>query len=325
MNEAASLIRDCFKGALLGTAVGDALGMPVEGWHCEDIKMRYGVLEDMADARAGKGRYTDDTEMMIALAESLLKKRNIDKSHLAKSFLDNFHEWRGYGPGTKRVLHLILDGLDINQAAVSVFPGGSFGNGAVMRVAPIALAYLRCSDSLKQAAYAQSEVTHFHPVACEGAYLQAYVIRQLIKIRQESTRLEPREFLAQLSDSVSKDMEIFYKVLKEIGRLLRKIPEEREVIEVLGNDVTTLRSWPTALYAFFSHWSSFEQAVIYAVNLGGDSDTIGAMTGALAGAFHGASAIPEQWLNDLEDGEKGRTYIASLAEQLFYCSEEAEG
>jgi len=83
--------------------------------------------------------------------------------------------------GTRRVLCLIFDGVDLNQAAVSVFPGGSFGNGSVMRAAPIALAYVRCSDILKQAAYAQSEVTHFHPLACEGAYLQAHAIRQLIK------------------------------------------------------------------------------------------------------------------------------------------------
>ena len=97
MDYKTSLLQDCFKGALLGTAVGDALGMPVEGWHPEDIRMKYGVLENMVDARAGKGRYTDDTEMMIALAESLIEKRSIDKAHLAKCFLSNFHEWRGYG------------------------------------------------------------------------------------------------------------------------------------------------------------------------------------------------------------------------------------
>ena len=317
MDSSSSVICDSFKGALLGTAAGDALGMPVEGWQHKDIIFKYGILENMVEAGAGRGTYTDDTEMMIALAESLIRKGKVDKNDLARSFLDNFHEWRGYGPGMRRVLDLLRKGANMDEAALTVFPGGSYGNGSVMRVAPIGLFYWDEPDLLRQAAYEQSRVTHYHPLACEGAYLQARAIGMVIEKRQEIYNFDALEVLSKLFDSVSKDARVFYRALKDVKMLLKKFPDENEVIRVLGNDATVLHSWPTALYSFLSHSGSFEDALVYAVNLGGDSDTIGAMTGALAGAFHGASSIPERWVNALEDGEKGCLYISSLAELLF--------
>ena len=83
---------------------------------------------------------------------------------------------------------------------------------------------------------------------------------------------------------------------------------------VLG---TALGSVPTALYCFLCEPQSFEDAVAFAVNLGGESDSIGAMTGAIAGAYHGAAAIPERWLDGLERGPKGRDHLERLAELLF--------
>ncbi len=317
MNMARVVTLDCFKGALLGTAAGDALGMPVEGWTAEQIKYQYGVLEDMVDSRAGRGTYTDDTEMMIALAESLIRMEKVDKEDLARSFLDNFHQWRGYGPGTRRILDLLRNGTGVNEAALTVFPGGSYGNGSVMRSAPVGLFYSDKPDLLRRASYEQSRVTHYHPVACEGAYLQARVIAIMIEKRHVSRDFDPAETLSELFDSVSKQGRIFYQALKNVRMLLRKFPDESEVVSLLGNDVTALHSWPAALYSFLSHPGSFEDAVVYAVNLGGDSDTIGAMTGALAGAFHGAAAIPERWINALEDGDKGRSHISMLAQRLF--------
>jgi poly(ADP-ribose) glycohydrolase ARH3 len=74
---------------------------------------------------------------------------------------------------------------------------------------------------------------------------------------------------------------------------------------------------PTALYCFLSHAESFEDAVAYAVSLGGDTDSIAAMTGAIAGAYHGSRAIPERWRSTLEEGAKGARYVEKLADRLL--------
>jgi len=315
-------VRDRFEGTLLGTMVGDALGMPVEGWDSSDIRHQFGTLREMTEARLGRGTYTDDTEMMIALADSLVRKGGIDSEDLAQSFLRFFHPERGYGAGTTGVLRLLRDGVPWQEATKMVFPGGSFGNGCAMRTAPVGAFYFQDPQKLKNAAYAQSDVTHSHPLAREGTYLQSLAIARLIRDDKKQP-LDPLAFLSKISSQCSKDTPSFSKTSEVIETFLRKPPSQAEVIDRLGHDSRVIRSQPTALYSFLSHAHSFEDALIYSVNLGGDTDTIGAMTGALAGAYHGALAIPERWLECLENGQMGRDWILALAGQLYQKSTKA--
>lgn len=90
------LTKDKFQGALLGTLVGDALGMAVEGWDRERIIARYGAIKEMRPGHLPAGSYTDDTEMMIAVAESLIRCRGFDPADMVNSFLANCHPYRGY-------------------------------------------------------------------------------------------------------------------------------------------------------------------------------------------------------------------------------------
>src|SRR6266480_2550329 len=94
-----STVGDRARGALLGTFVGDALGMPFEGVEHERIPPDV----EMLAARRGRGTYTDDTQMMIALAESLIERGWIDAEQLAQAFLQAYDPDRGYGGGTRRV------------------------------------------------------------------------------------------------------------------------------------------------------------------------------------------------------------------------------
>ena len=127
---------DCARGALLGTFVGDALGMPYEGAAGEEVPEHL----EMVDARLGRGSYTDDTEMAIALAESLLDRGTVDAQALGRAFAAAFDPGRGYGSGTTEVLRLVRSGVHPHDAARSAFAGeGSLGNGAAMRVAPVAV------------------------------------------------------------------------------------------------------------------------------------------------------------------------------------------
>src|SRR5881227_2629416 len=161
---------DRARGALLGTFVGDALGMPFEGEPPAAIPERL----EMVEARLGRGTYTDDTQMAIALAESLLECGGLDEEHLGRAFLVAYDPRRGYGAGTRAVLGLIESGVAVLEASGRVFGGrGSLGNGAAMRVAPVAVRYAGDRDALVDAARRSARVTHAHAVAIDAAATQA--------------------------------------------------------------------------------------------------------------------------------------------------------
>ncbi|NOY64700.1 MAG: ADP-ribosylglycohydrolase family protein, partial [Nitrospirae bacterium] len=120
-----------FRGCLAGLALGDALGADFEGMPPGEYPV---------DCSAPL-HYTDDTEMMINLTESLLEMECVLPENMARHFIEGLNPWRGYGPGTLRVLSLIKSGVPIDRATTMVFKEGSKGNGAAMRVAPIGLLY----------------------------------------------------------------------------------------------------------------------------------------------------------------------------------------
>jgi poly(ADP-ribose) glycohydrolase ARH3 len=291
---------DRARGALLGTFVGDALGMPFEGEPPAAIPARL----EMVEARLGRGTYTDDTQMAIALAESLLACGGVEDEHLAHAFLEAFDPRRGYGRGTRTVLGLIADGVPVGEAAERAFaPGGSLGNGAAMRVAPVAVRYVRDGDALLDAARRSARVTHAHEVAVDAAAAQAVAVAAAL--RGEDVLDAARA--AAATDELRRGL--------DAARLLTERPAPEAVAAALGNGFTAHESIPAAIYAAAAH-DDFEEAVSFAVRCGGDTDTIGAMAGAIAGAREGADAIPARWLDALEDGEKGRTHVTALAEKL---------
>lgn len=114
-----AMVADRAGAALFGTFVGDALGMPFEGLPRELIPRHV----EMVEARLGRGTYTDDTQMMVALAESLIARGRVDVEHLSRAFLDAYDVERGYGGGTRRVLELWRAGVAVDVAAAQVFDG----------------------------------------------------------------------------------------------------------------------------------------------------------------------------------------------------------
>ena len=307
-----------FQGSLIGTFVGDALGMPVEGMTHEAILARFdGPLLDMVEGRLQAGSYTDDTEMMIGLAEALADKGEVDCALIGERFVDNFHSNRGYGPATKKIIAELRKGAQWDAPAKKVYDGkGSYGNGAPMRIAPLGCFYYDRISDIREAAESCSRITHTHPLGMEGGVVQATAVALAVG-------MDP----AKMFDSIEfADMVINFTNKADFGKPLvlmrellkrKKTPEVHEVVKTLGNDVRSFASVPAAIYSFLSHPSTFEEAVVYAVNLGGDADTIGAMTGAIAGGYHGINAIPKRWLQVLDNVDKGRDYVLDLAEQLW--------
>lgn len=308
-------LKDCFRGALLGTMVGDALGMPVEGVSGSVIRARYDLVTEMLPARLGRGTYTDDTEMMIGLAEALLDTPGrLDPDRVAARFSENYNPNRGYGGNAQKILSAIREGMSWREAtAAHSLPGGSFANGAAMRVAPVALAFYQDAKATVQAAAQQAEITgHTHPIGRIGACLQAIAIRWAIVCSSQGAELDAMSFLKNLKLAGPKQ---FVDALAWIAENLAASPDE--AAHHLGTGAEASCSVSAALWAVLSCPQDAEEAIVRAVNLGGDADTIGAMAGAVAGAFHGAEALPQRWTQALEEGDKGKGYVIELADRLL--------
>ena len=287
---------------MIGSAIGDALGASFEGLWINKLN-----IEEFSF----HGRWTDDTHMMIGVAESLIANKGFDGEHMTQTFIKNWEKepWRGYGPGPPKVFRMIKSGVSWKEAARKLYGGmGSYGNGAAMRVAPVGLLYYDDVERLREIAYKTAEITHTHELGKEGAAIQAYAVA--LAVQTEIGSLDPEEFLGRLMEFARVDA---YKEKLQKAKELLEHGDKRRIVRSLGNTVEALNSVVTAIYCFAKHHESYAKAVLYAVGLGGDTDTIGAMTGAITGAYQGIENIPSAWLQKLEKKE----YIEKLATELW--------
>jgi poly(ADP-ribose) glycohydrolase ARH3 len=294
-------LRDRFLGSMLGLALGDALGAPFEGASQVDA----GAWESFLRNPPHVLRYTDDTEMAMGVAESLAEKRAFDAGDMAARFVRNFTPWRGYGQGTVRVLELIRKGTPWDEANRVVFPQGSFGNGAAMRSAPIGLFYHDERESLATVTRQASAITHAHRLAQEGALI---VTRTVASILAGKTCEDIATELPEMSG-----MPEYREKLRAVLDFLQEESPVGSVVSLLGNSVLAVEAVPAALYCFLRFGSHYRDTVGYSVSLGGDTDTIAAMAGAMAGALVGTEGIPQALLKRLESRER----MESLALALF--------
>jgi len=299
-------LRSKFIGSLIGTGVADALGAGFEGRSAVD-EAGVRALAERHDVLV----YTDDTHMMIGVAESLIERKGFDGAHMAHRFMENYgrEPYRGYGPGPPRIFSMIKAGEAWDRAAARLYGGGSFGNGSAMRVAPVGLLHYDDAAGLRDIACRSSEITHAHELGKEGAALQAYAVA-LATAADPPAGIQVESFLLRLLDFCQHQT---YKQRVETIRELLGEADKSRVISKLGHGIEAFNSVPTAIYSFLSFPDSFADAVVYAISLGGDTDTIGAMTGAISGAYLGIEAVPPEWKHKLEN----REYIAGLAESLW--------
>ncbi|MGH8907878.1 MAG: ADP-ribosylglycohydrolase family protein [Egibacteraceae bacterium] len=303
---------DAAAGALLGTFVGDAMGAPWEGR--SPTPPGAGELRIDDSLARGELRYTDDTQMALALAEHLCVDPQVEPESLARTFLEHFEPDRGYGSGTRQIVARWREGMPAARAATADFPEGSLGNGAAMRVAPVGVLWAHDPIRLAEVALRSAALTHAHPVGIDGAVVQARAVG-LAVVRG---RFGPDE-LAELAASAATPE--LREGLADARRLCDDPPEQPvEVAVELGTSPVAHRSVPAALWLAASS-DSFAEAVMGALELGGDMDTIAAMAGAVLGAAGGLDVIPKEWLDLLEDGPRGRAYTMALARRLADVAE----
>lgn len=288
-----------FIGCLVGTAIGDSLGARREGSPAS---------VESADLAP---RYTDDTALTIAVAESLAECRQFHYWHMAERFLKKYEQepWRRYGHTLSRVFRLMRNGkLGFGMIDRDLYPEGSFGNGAPMRVAPVGLLYYDDPKMLRETAYHCAGITHSHELGLEGAALQACAVA--LAVLAEPDGIRTTEFLGALRMFTKPGP--YQDKLKTIVKLLGEEPAPEVVAAELGIGASSVESVSVSIYSFLAN-RDFKNAVTFAVSLGGDSDTIGAMTGAIAGACYGVEGIPSQWMETVEN----RSYIEQLAKKLW--------
>jgi poly(ADP-ribose) glycohydrolase ARH3 len=293
-----------FVGCLIGAAIGDALGATREG------------ATDFQEVTALGPRYTDDTAMMIGVAESLIESGTFHYEDMATRFIQNYERepWRRYSAGAPRIFRMMQNGrLWFGMLDREVYPGGSIGNGAAMRVAPVGLFYHDDPRELRDSSYQSGGITHSTELALEGAAIQACAVALAVQCR--SVNRDSHAFLTRLREFTIN--EEYRTALDLIGRLLERETAREEILTYLGNSAEAFHSVPTAIYSFLSQ-HDFQSAVTYAVSLGGDADTIGAMTGAIAGACFGIEGIPAIWKYSVEN----REFLEQLGKRLREVWEE---
>jgi len=278
------------RGALLGAAVGDALGQPLEGHRApgpRDIELALAPDRDL--------RWTDDTALTIALAESLVDAGDLDEDRLAAAFARAWsaERWRGFGARAAALLQAVEEGGSWAELARETH---SWGNGAAMRVAPIAVFAAGDIEHTLDLARRSALVTHTHPLGVDGAVAQAFAV---------ASALRP-DAAGELS--VSPQMQ------EQLDRVesMPAAATPDDVAYQIGHGIDALSSVPAACAVARLAGDSMEAAMHFAMAVGGDTDTIASMAGAIVGARLGAGAIPGAWLDRLESRDR----LIELADQL---------
>lgn len=294
------------RGTIFGTFIGDALGAPFEGWALESMPADY---QEYLASREPRD-YTDDTQMTISVLEELTENGEIRPESLQQRLYRRFDPQRGYGSGFFTLVKTWEEGLPVAASAQRLFRGqGSYGNGAAMRVAPVALFFHNQPQRLLGQARAAAQVTHWHRLGIDGASLQAAAV---------SLALNRVRFSQWPEQLLNLNIDITFKDRVQLFTASNLLTLTRgQAVQLLGNSVTSFGSVPLAIFSVLRS-SSFAEAVSFAVACGGDTDTIGAMAGAIAGAWYGYGQIPGQWLKSLENGPEGKEFICSLVEKTFH-------
>ncbi|GEO02220.1 ADP-ribosylglycohydrolase [Novosphingobium sediminis] len=295
-------IEDRALGALLGLAVGDALGTTLEFTRRDS----YPHLTDMIGGgpfELEPGQWTDDTSMALALAESLLAKPDLDEIDL----MGRFANWYVHGVNSctgscfdigNATRTAIDTWLRTGRALAGSTDPNTAGNGSLMRLSPVAIRHWPDPATLVDVAKRQSLTTHGAPQAVEACARFALVLADAIAGRDWREALDCQETSDDLAIAA-----IIKGNWRSKGRL--DIASSGYVIHSLE-----------AAFWCVDQTETFRDAVLIAANLGDDADTTAAITGQLAGVVHGAGAIPQTWLDKLA----WREDIESLASRLFAAS-----
>jgi len=315
--------QEYFRGCLIGGAIGDALGWPVEFLTYSEIKKRFGRkgIKDLVISGSGKAKITDDTQMTLFTAEGILRSETRGNErgicHPPSGVYYAYQRWlhtQGYpkdkeydwiytgwllsikelhntrAPGNSCISAL----LSKRQGTISKPINNSKGCGGVMRVTPAGLFYPR--ETAFQMGMDFAALTHGHPSGYLSAGALAFIIASIIE--GEEIKQAAEKALIELKKY--ENYEECYESLKLAIDLSVSNTEPQDAISRLGEGWVGEEALAVSVYCALKYKYDFRKALLTSVNHDGDSDSTGAITGNILGAYLGISQIPKEWVEKVE-------------------------
>jgi ADP-ribosyl-[dinitrogen reductase] hydrolase len=277
--------------AYLGLAIGDALGATVEFQTPNEIRRQYGLHRNIIGGgwlRLKPGQVTDDTTMSLALGDAILATGGVDATAAATAF-DNWMRTKPVDIGNTVRRNLIqFRRTGDPQAPASEHDAG---NGAAMRVLPVALAcYGQPAENIISASRSQAHVTHHNTLSDAACETLIFMVQDLLT--------------GQDVDTVER---------RHAEALVRRHPAFRYDFKRCDNPSGYVVDTIHAVFQAFFATDTFEDCLLEVVNRGGDADTTGAIAGMLAGARYGPQSIPKRWLNTVDEHIRSRCEQQAVA------------
>lgn len=290
------LLTDKIKGVLFGQAVGDALGLGTEFMTKAEVLKYYPqglndysqIIQDFHRSRWRKGDWTDDTDMMLCIANAIVQDRNVDVSNIAWKF-KGWHDF--YPIGIGRNTNLVLSFGDYVTAPMkaaelvwTLYRRESAGNGGVMRTSIVGL----WKNDIEKYAAEICRLTHYDPRCVGSCVIISLLVHSLVYHNQ----VLPLKILIEIGE----------KYDSRIKEYIIKANNSNSLDDLALDDATTmgytLKTMAAALWCLY-HCDSFKEALLLIANAGGDADTNAAVTCSLLGAKFGYSNIPEHYVYGL--------------------------
>jgi ADP-ribosylglycohydrolase len=335
--------KEHYRGCLFGGAVGDAFGSAVEFLSIDAIREKYGEagITDLICAESGLAEITDDTQMTLFTAEGILRVDNNNSDYwFEEAVLSIYHAYLRWlvtqGCPKFEEYDWIYDGwlLEVKELHNRRAPGntclsallskerGTFekplntskGCGGVMRVAPAGLTYPKELAFKMGAEFAV--ITHGHPSGYLSSGALAYIIASIVEGSSLGEAVEGALEVLKTHEGHEECAVILEKAVELVGSDL----PDSEAIKMLGEGWVGEEALAIAVYCSLRHRDDFRKAIIASVNHSGDSDSTGAITGNILGAYLGLSSIPEEWAKKIEL----RGLIMRVADDLLICYQGAK-
>ena len=301
-----NMVNDKIKGVIFGQAIGDALGLGTEFMTKKEVDKFYPngltyydqIIQDYHRKRWAKGAWTDDTDMMLCIANAIIKDKDIKLSTIAQNFKDWFNgEPLGIGSNTFKVLSF-KDYTDNPQKGAEIIWNlsgkKSAANGAVMRTSVVGL----WNDDTERYATEICKLTHYDPRCVGSCAIIALLINNLV-YKNQMLSLEQLIEIGERYDS-------------RIREYLEQASRSECLEDLVLDDSSmgyTLNTLAAAIWCLF-HCNSFEEGLLAVVNAGGDADTNAAVACSLLGARYGMSAIPQKYI----DGLVNKTHLMKITD-----------
>ncbi len=303
-------------GAFYGQALGDAMGMPSELWPRSRVKQHFGWIdgflpgpaENNAACYFGRAAFTDDTSMALALADAIVTHDgDINAETIGANILLWAEEFDAFnknvlGPTSKIALNALKMGTPVTQ-----LENNGMTNGAAMRVSPLGcLLPAKDLDAFIDAVALASSPTHKSDIAIAGAVVIAWAVSRAIdgaswtSIRDELpaiARAAQEKRVTTFSASMAARVELALSVVAQ-GRGVESTMQQ--IYDLVGTGTATIESVPAAIAMVELANTDPNRCAILCANLGGDTDTIGAMAVAICGALHGIDGIDSQLKAELD-------------------------